>query len=322
MKKFILFAFAAASMLLSGACQKENGLNDGDFAEVTLSVDLPDGLSTKSIGDGSVATDLYYGVFSQEKTFIHSLKQPEVIKMANNKATLKLKLVRNYTYTIVCWAQSPQATYYKFDAESGVVNVDYKGNANDENRDAFCGVYTFDVPDAATFDGTIYLKRPFAQINFGADDFAPITELGLTMKSTIKVEGLANVYDILNGKISSEPESGVESEFVSNTVPAQFSPVETLKVGDKEYGYVSMNYILAPVNEYDKDGKVIVDHKELANVSATFSYNGKDVTVDVPNVPYQRNFRTNIVGTLFTSEVDLDIVVVPAFHEKDIEVKK
>lgn len=314
MKKFILFAFAAA-MLLSGACQKVNDTNEGDFVDVTLSVDIPYGIATKSIGDGTTATELYYGVFSQDGEYIQSLAQTAALPVDGKTATLKLKLVRNYTYTIVFWAQSPEASYYTFNAETGVVTVDYTGKANDENRDAFCGVYTFDVPDAATFKGTVTLKRPFAQINFGADDFAPITELGLPMKSTIAVEGLANVYDILNGSIS----GSVETKFDSNTVPAQFSQADTLEVGGKKYGYVSMNYILAPVNEYDKEGKVIVAHKELANVRATFSYNEKDVIVDVPNVPYQRNFRTNIVGTLFTSDVELTITVDPAFYQPDIE---
>ena len=314
MKRLCIMAMIAA-LFAAVSCQKENvkASISEDEAVATFSIDLPAGLATKAIGDGSVATDLYYGVFSQDMKYIESLKQAEVLKVVNNKAQLKLKLVRNYTYTLVFWAQAPQAPY-TFDAKSGIVKVDYKGKANDLNRDAFCGVYTFEVPDAATFDGTVTLKRPFAQINFAADDFAPIAELGLSMQSTIEVAGLADTYNILTGEVSGSASTALEASIV----PAQFSPAETLEVGGKEYGYVSMNYILAPVNEYDKDGNVIVAQKELANVRGNFTYNNKTITLDVPNVPYQRNFRTNIVGTMFTGEADLTIIVDPAFHKQDI----
>ena len=65
MKKLILFTLAAATMLLAGSCQKENGVKEGDVSEATFSVDLPVDLSTKAIGDGTTATELYYAVFSQ-----------------------------------------------------------------------------------------------------------------------------------------------------------------------------------------------------------------------------------------------------------------
>ena len=78
-----------------------------------------------------------------------------------------------------------------------------------------------------------------------------------------------------------------------------------------------MNYILAPVNEYDAEGKVVLAQKELANVSATFAYNNETVQLDVPNVPFQRNFRTNIVGSFFTDEVTFTIIVDEEFYQPD-----
>ena len=304
MKKFILFALAAATMLAAGSCQKEKGLKDGDASEVRFSIDLPVDLSTKAIGDGTTATELYYGVFNQEGEYIQSLAQTAPVPVVGKTATLELKLVRNYTYSIVFWAQAPGAPY-TFDPETGEVTVDYAGDANDETRDAFCKLHTFTVPDQATFDETVVLKRPFAQINFGASDFAQIDELGLDMESTVVISGLADTYNILEGTISGDATTALEL----NTVPAQFDPAETLVVNGKEYGYVSMNYVLAPQ-----------EAKELANVSATFAYNGQDVQLDVPNVPFQRNYRTNIIGTFFTDEVTFTIVVDEAFYQPDYVV--
>ena len=286
-------------MLLSASCQKDQ--LKGNESEVTFTLDLPLELSTKAIGDGSAATELYYGVFSQEGQYIQSLAQTAAVPVVGKTASLKLKLVRNYTYSIVFWAQAPGAPY-TFDAETGVVTVDYSGDANDESRDAFCQLHTFTVPDKATFDETVYLRRPFAQINFGAADFAQITELGLPMESTVAINGLADTFNILEGTISGEASTDLELY----TVPAQFTPAEALIVAGKNYGYVSMNYILAPV-----------EAKELANVSATFAYNNETVQLDVPNVPFQRNFRTNIVGSFFTDEVTFTIIVDEEFNQPD-----
>ena len=122
------------------------------------------------------------------------------------------------------------------------------------------------------------------------------------MESTVQINGLADTYDILKGVVS----GNASTSFKLSTVPAQYDPAETLVVGGKDYGYVSMNYILAPV----KVG-------ELANISATFAYNNDTVTLDVPNVPFQRNFRTNIIGSFFTDEVTFRIIVDEEFYQPD-----
>lgn len=303
MKKSILSVLAAAAMLLAGSCQKDGNeaYNAGEMAEASFAVELPINLSTKAIGDGSTATELFYGVFNQKGEYIQSLAQTQAVPVVGKTATLKLKLVRNYTYSIVFWAQAPKAPY-TFTPETGVVTVDYKGKANDESRDAFCKLHTFTVPDKATFDEKVVLNRPFAQINFGAADFAQITELGLNVESKVKIEGLADTFDILNGTIS----GNADVDFDFNSVPAQFTPAEKLSVRGKEYGYVSMNYILAPVDE-----------SELSNVHATLSYNGNNVDINVPNVPFRRNYRTNIIGSFFTDEVTFTVVVDEEFNKPD-----
>ena len=301
-----------ATALLAASCQKEAGEADGTSAEATFSVNLPIDLSTKAIGDGASATELYYGVFSQNGEYLTSLAQAAPVEVVGKTATLKLKLVRNYTYSIVLWAQAPGAPY-TFVPDQGTVKVDYSGAANDELRDAFCQLHKFTVPDKATFDETVYLRRPFAQINFGADDFAQITELGLDMESTVQINGLADTYDILKGVVS----GNASTSFKLSTVPAQYDPAETLVVAGKDYGYVSMNYILAPVNEFDASGNVVSSASELANISATFAYNNETLTLDVPNVPFQRNFRTNIIGSFFTDEVTFRIIVDEEFYQPD-----
>ncbi len=291
--------FAAAALAVS--CQKGDGTQEG-ASEVTFSVGVPAGVAVKAIGDGNSATELYYAVFDDEGKYLEGLAQEAPLVVEDKTAEITLKLVRNFTYTIVFWAQAPGAPY-TFDPEEGVVTVDYSGDANDEKRDAFCKVHTFTVPDRATFEETVYLKRPFAQINFGAADLDYVTELGLSVKSTVVIDGLADTYDILNGVVY----GNASTQFALTTIPAQCNPAETLVVGGEEYGYVSMNYVLAPSAE----------GSELATVSATFEYNGADVQVNVPNVPYRMNHRTNIIGSFFTDQVKFTIVVDEAFLQPD-----
>ena len=303
-KSFIITLTALAALVMS--CQKGN-VNDvpaSDLAEVTFAIELPVAPATKTIGDGTTATELYYAAFNQNGEYIESLAQADVIAISGKTATVNVKLVRNYTYSFVFWAQAPDAPY-EFDAETGVVTVDYEGDANDETRDAFCKLHTFKVPDAATFAENVTLTRPFAQINFGTSDFEQITELGLDMESTVVIAGLADTYNILSGAISGT----ATTELDLAAVPAQLDPAEVLAVGGKNYGYVSMNYVLAPVEENQK----------IAKVTATFAYNGDEVEVAVDNVPFRRNYRTNIVGSFFTDNVTFTIVVDPAFDERDFE---
>jgi len=219
----------------------------------------------------------------------------------------------------VFWAQSPGVSFYKFDHATGTVTVDYTiGDSNDDTRDAFCAVHTFMVPDEPTFSRTVYLRRPFAQINFGASDFDPVEELGLTVISKVEMTGLYDVYNILTGEVTCSDAAKVTS-FTANAVPRQWTPSEELKVNNTEYAYVAMNYVLAPVNEFDLAGNVIVNQKELANIKATFTYmnNNENIVVNVSSVPYQRNFRTNIVGDMFTTDVDISVIIDPEFYEPD-----
>jgi len=331
MKRFLLFAFAA--IIAAASCQKETldgGVPAGETAEVTFTINVPEGLQTKAIADGSNATELLYAVYNADKTkHITSLDgvTPVATTIDGKRGwTLKLTLVKNYTYNIFFWAQAPvaagQTGPYEFDKTSGKVTVKYDGSANDEKRDAFCYLATVPVPaDVRTFvpngGKPFELRRPFAQINFGAADYKAITELGLAMTSTIEMSGLPDTYNFLTGKVS----GNATTSLALAQIPAQMTPAEKLTVnGDSDtYGYVGMNYILAPENTYNTDGSVVVD-RVTKEIKATFAYNNETVEIDVPNVPYQRNFRTNIVGNFFSGDVDIQVIIVEDFYKPDVVV--
>ena len=304
MKKIFWIAAAAAGLIAAASCQKEpvNGPEvEGEEAVAVLSISIPEEIATKSYSDGKTATDLYYAVYDsqdQNKKFLFGTTEP--LKFENGSLTkeVEIRLVKNYAYDIVFWAQAPGAPY-TFDMAAQTITVDnYTTKANDENRDAFYQVVEgYKIVSTPT---KVDLYRPFAQINFGASDYDEVTALGLTMASKVQISGLPNVLNVLDRTV----DGAVNADFIETDVPAIYG--EKLEVkGDKDtYGYVSMNYVLAPV------AKGMLD-----NVTGRFYYNNDEVVIPVTNVPYQRNFRTNIIGEFFTGPAHFIVEIIPIYDK-------
>lgn len=316
MKKLLFVSLLALCVAVS--CQKDAAQED--TVEVNIALSMPTSLQTKAIGDGTTVDKLYYAVYNSDKTeHITSLDgvEPVPVTTVDGKKgwNLTLRLVKNYKYHIFFWAQKEGAPY-TFDKTNATVKVDYSGKANDETRDAFCYLATIDVPsDMQNFQPNggkpFELRRPFAQINFGASDYNMIQELELSVESTISVNGLPDTYSFLTGEISGSA--------TTNLARAAIPYPERLVVNNDatSYGYVGMNYILAPENEYDAEGNV-KEVREVNDIDVTFAYNDAFVELEIPNVPYQRNFRTNIIGNFFSVDVKVDVIVVEEFYNPDV----
>jgi len=301
MKKY-LFLILAAATLLAVSCQKENAGEQAGNDVAVLTVSLPQGIVTKAISDGTSATELHWAVYDGNGKFLKENDTPLTI---NLQTEVQIKLVKNYAYDIVFWAQAPGAPY-TIDWANKTITVDnYTSEANDESRDAFYQVVEdYRVVSTPT---EVKLYRPFAQINFGASDYKDVQSLiGDTMQSTIEVSGLPDVLNVLDKTAT----GNATATFTKTNVPAISG--EKLEInGDKEkYGYVSMNYVLAPQDKTDIVG----------GVKGTFYYNNANVVIDVPNVPYQRNHKTNIIGEMFSGDAKFEVIIIPDYDKDDYEV--
>ena len=194
------------------------------------------------------------------------------------------------------WAHAEGAPY-KFNKAEHQIVVDYDGLANDEVRDAFYErVEGYVVTDTPV---DVELRRPFAQINIGASDYDPyITDFRFKMTSAITCKA-PSVLDVLDGSVSGE----VDVKFDLAPIPYESGNQVLTKVGGVTYHWMSMNYILAAQSNTNIYG----------DIKATFHYNDSDLEVSIPSVPYRRNYRTNILGTLFTGPAKFDVEVVPGF---------
>lgn len=289
----------AALALVAGACAKENEKLEGP-STVTFEVSTPE-IVTKAIGDGMTATKLYYQVFDADGNAIKGLGVQNK-DLVLGKTTVSFQLIKDQTYNFIFWAQTAEAGYYIIDEAEGLkkITADYtthKG-ANDENRDAF-----FAVEKGLKIKGpvskTIELKRPFAQVNVATKDemkagstAAALDYDGATSSLTIKQ--IATEFKPLGSEQFGAP-ADVSFE-------AAAAPGGTISVNNVDYNYLSVNYVFAPAE------------RSVYDIVATLALkDGKTVKVNSPATPLQSNYRTNIIGALFTSTADFSVELTPGF---------
>ena len=171
MKK-IFYCLCAASAMLFTACSDEavNAPVEGESL-VTITAQLPADLGTRAFGDGTTAKTLTYAVYEEGQQHPLIVNEDEVAFSAGLTTTVNLRLANGKKYDLVFWADAADAPY-TFDADNQTVSINYASvTSNLENRDAF-----FAHEDAlhvtGTINKTIQLKRPFAQLNIGATDYA------------------------------------------------------------------------------------------------------------------------------------------------------
>ena len=299
MKK-IFYCLCAASAMLFTACSDEavNAPVEGESL-VTITTQLPADLGTRAFGDGTTATNLTYAVYEAgQKT---PLIVNDELTFSGLTATVNLRLANGKSYDLVFWADAAGSPY-TFDADAQTVNINYNGvTSNLEKLDAFFANEK-NLQVNGTINKTIQLKRPFAQLNIGATDYAEATDAAFTTASSaVKVNHVANALNIRTGEAT-----GNETiTFADAPVPAD---TETFHVTGVDADYLAMNYIL------------VNDDKQLVDVEFTAkSTQGETITRSYANVPVQRNYRTNIYGNILTEEANFNIVIAPEFETPDYE---
>ena len=296
MKKFLFLGAMAAMLLGTASCSSDMEPAMGGETPVSFSVSLGDDIDSRTISDGTGANTLKFAVF-EKGTEIHELAQ--TVAVVDKKATVTTRLVKGHTYSFVFWAQNSECKAYNTD-NMAAIKVNYEPvNCNDETRDAFYKMDSFTVTEP--FEQEEVLTRPFAQINFLADDAAGVVGVD-AYKSKVTVTGVPTTLNTLNGSVA----GSTNVTFDYATIPN-----ETL-VGYKDYKYVAMNYILAGTDKEMKNKVVLTVNDGTQDVN----------TVTVDNCPVQRNYRTNIFGSLFTLQGKFNITIDPIYNGEYILPEK
>ena len=305
MKKQLCKLAIFALLLSTASCSDEQFAGDltGGETTVTFNAQLPAGLQTRTAGDGMTATTLSYAVYEHGTTTPVITSEDEV-NFVNRQATLSLKLAKGKTYDFIFWADS----YEKDDAENPydvdfatqTLTVDYSdAKSNDEARDAFFGTAKVEVKGAVSQN--ITLKRPFAQLNIGTNDIAEAQNAGLktdALQSSVTVSGIFSSMNLMTG--IPDPSTSTKVIFGLNDIPD-----ESFTADGRTFEYLALNYLL------------VSDQKGLVNCEFTYTDGATTETRTIDNVPVQRNYRTNIFGSLLTGSVDFDITIEPDFETPD-----
>ena len=309
MRKLLLSTLTISALMLA-SCSNEDVMSPASDGPVVFTVSLP-GEFTRAISDGETATQLTYAVYVKgETTAVFSSKHDGDPKpyFSDKKATLSLNLAKGKEYDCIFWADKPGNTFYTFDQTNKTVAINYDGIvSNDEDRDAFFAAETVKVTGAAT--KTIELRRPFAQLNFATSDLDAAKKAGLNYGgSRVTVSNVYTKLNLLSGKASEGKE--VTFAYASKVVDGNAHK----EVNGKTYDWLSMNYLLTgdtPTEDNEQTAESeLVDLVFVAGSSDTADVN----TVNVSQVPVQRNYRTNIYGALLTSPVDFNIVIDPLYY--------
>ncbi len=304
MKK-LFFGLSALVAMVATSCQQapeELNVSVGNTATVTVNLNAPQ-IANRAFSDGAAATHLQYAVYDANGTELTALTVTDGDITGGSKV-VELQLTTGNTYSVLFWASAYAAddlnSPYTVDLANKTLTVDYNGAVcSDESRDAFYNYQTFTV--SGTMSVNAELKRPFAQLNIGANDFDESASAGHVV-SHAKVE--VEAYTTLNF-VDGKAGNATTATFAYAAAPKS----ETFPV--KDYEYLAMNYILMNA---DKEENIDVTFYYATGVDA--SNNGlNEKSRVVGSVPFQRNHRTNIYGQLFTSNTKVNVTIEEEYED-------
>lgn len=325
MKAKLLTISAAVMALLAVSCQREEtgfGLPAGEEVTVTISASVPSGgpsvKSNADPGNGDQINRCILGVY-----MVDGENWPQLYGTLNyeqvtgQQATFEdVTLLTGYNYKLVFWADNVASTtnlqtdnhYVTTDFPTVTYNTanGHQYMSSDDTRDAFYGV--FDLTDFSGEVADSYtLTRPFGQLNIFTTDYDDIKMEALKpAKVQMVFTSIPTGMNLISGTLTEPAEGagGVTGEI--SDIPTITRPVVT---GAKQF---SFDYIFAPEGQqrmisgitmrfYDKD------RNELGITPYSF-----------PELPVQRNYRTNVSGALLTKSADLKISIGYEFDSPDI----
>ena len=299
MKKTLLL-LASAAMLLVGCAKEKFSPEAGDAEMVNMTVSaLVQGeeLTRAAVDEDGKGVNanrcimvLYYGdqVYGRYEA-----------PVSGYKATFDVKVPAKRKYNAVFWADCAAEDggdlyYNTADLTNITLKSDYIGN--DDKRDAFfhCEEYTVENKSQSF---TAELTRPFAQINVISKDIKDLRLAELYPQKVNLSFSAATSFNAMSGECGAAEAIAYEADVYKSYDST------------KEQLTLSMDYLFAG----DRSA-VDIDFKAPTEGELKVEHN-------FSNIPYQRNYRTNIVGNLLTADAHWDVTINPKWNEPDEEVK-
>ena len=327
MKKTLLLLASAALLLVGCAKEQIVDLQEGGLTNVTFTANLDNGVATKASADND-GKGTYVNRCIMEIYFQNQLYKRMEAAMSGTPATAtfsNVPVVAGKEYQILFWADHVDVV----NTEAGLATDKYyttktttdnkglkavtvnmtnfidalKAKKNDE-LDAFFAASNYTVSQQAGGNSfTVKLHRPFAQLNVITTDVAD----GKTVTCA----------DLLPEKVS-----------VSYTAATTFNVADSTVTGSATYAYEAPVYgdktnweTVKTRGEFTLSMDYILASTEQGAVDVTFiTKNGGQavMTHNLTNLPYQRNYRTNVKGDLLTVGGTWKATIDPIWAQPDI----
>lgn len=313
MKKLFYCAAVLATMFFT-ACQQENLEPSEKGTTVSFSVEVPGLAATKAdvVDDGSNINDLVYAVYkvSDEATTleeavdawsaatrVYQVNQTTT-SFEGGRTKVELELLNDQNYVVLFWAQVDDV-WVPAGTDFDLTNITYPANMVSSNSDlaAFSGA-TFVAGDDVekNIKREVTLTRPFAQINIGTTLPKAFDVEFDNSKVTVRKAG--ETFNVASQTVTGNK----EVVFAESALPSNYLNVQ----GDAtNYTYVAMNYVFA-------NGVVEVEYDINTKLGL--------VNKTIPAVPVEKNFRTNIIGNLLTSNATYEIKLDDTWGDPATEV--
>lgn len=309
MKKALLL-LASVALLIVG-CNKEqtaeNVAGDG-LQTVSFTVGV-ESIATRAVDDNDgKAANINQWVIqvmdSDGGVYHHKAESGE---LGNTTHTFNVPLVKGQTYNILFWADTKDS-YVVTDLRQVKRSEKTYLKANADSLDAFSAV----VKDFSTTVATkkdITLKRPFAQLNVVFTDLKKLYE---TMNNSDEYAKFKPVDFVAKAKVPTEfnvftQEAGAPAETALVMTAAKDYLGNYTSHRAKETLY--MDYIFA-----SKDTKDVVD------IDFSFVSKGVSIAHNFTSIPFQRNFRTNILGEFMSAGAQWNVTVDPIWSTPEYDV--
>lgn len=297
MLKKLLYVCCAGALLSTAACSSEDVAPVAEQESlVSFTVELPADAQARSraeYGDGLTALNLQWQVYNEagEKMDVQG-----TTTFTNRVATVTMRLANSRKYNILFWA-SATGSPYSFNPDTKEVAVNYTGvTAQDERHDAFFAHYEMSAAVSGSISETVYLYRPFAQVNIGATDATQAKNAGWETETTqVTISKAYKTLNLYTGEVSNPTE--VVYAYAAKPAATETFPASVTAE------YQSMVYVLTEPTS------------NLVDVKFEAKDNGDVITRTYTNVPVQRNYRTNIYGNILTEQANFTVEIVPTFNE-------
>ena len=288
MKKLLIILMALPMLMMS--CNDEMALSE-ETVEVCFEAEIPALIGTRAV-DGLTVDKLVCAVFENGQEIVGHRKTIDVTSASG--ITYSPRLVKGRTYKVVFWAMRED----NYDVTNMTCITRATGSA-EADYDAFTATSEVTVVNAES--KSVSLTRPLAQLNIGIteEDWTTAKEtFGQTPKTCTISYTAKDAFNALAGVAV-----GNDAEVV-RTVAASG---DDLTVEPVTYKHLGSCYVLMA-----EDEQTILNLK-LSVLDQNTPAQSIREDVQIQNVPFQRNYKTNLVGGLLTGTVTYNVSIQQGF---------